>query len=136
QDKRDAMRQAADEVADKLKVDRGQIEFRWPEQLEGEVNLHPNVIPVHLPHVASPLTDVVSLQQWGRDLELTGCLQMSKARRIRYEHMQTLSERLDRGAMAADPTPAAQARRAGGAPGGRFRPGGVPHPPPTRPRRP
>ncbi len=72
QDQRDAMRAAANQVAEELNVNPGLIEFRWPEQLQGEVNLYPNLIPVHLPQVGSSLTDVLSLQQWGRQLELTG----------------------------------------------------------------
>jgi hypothetical protein len=72
QDRRDDMRRAADEVADQLRVDRGLIEFRWPEHLQGEVNLHPNLIPLHLQDVALPLTEVLSLGQWGRELELGG----------------------------------------------------------------
>jgi hypothetical protein len=69
-DQREAMREAADEVADELNVDRSLIGFRWPDQFHAEVNLYPNLIPVHLPHIGSVLADVLSLEQWGRELEL------------------------------------------------------------------
>jgi hypothetical protein len=67
QDQRDKMRKAADEVADELKVERSLIDFRWPEHLQGEVNLYPNLIPVHLPQIALVLANVLSLQQWSRE---------------------------------------------------------------------
>ena len=69
-DTRDAMRQKAMEAADHLKIDSNLIEFRWLDHLEGAVNLHPNLIPVHLPGIAATLSYVLSLDEWGREQRL------------------------------------------------------------------
>jgi len=68
-DQREAMRTKAKEVADELKVDPSLIDFRWDDHLEGELNLHPYLIPVHLPDFTF-LLPVLSLKQWRRQLEL------------------------------------------------------------------
>jgi hypothetical protein len=67
QDKRDEMCEAANEIANELRVDPGLIEFRWIEHLEGEVNLHPNLIAIHLPNIACSLANVFSLREWRRE---------------------------------------------------------------------
>jgi hypothetical protein len=66
-DKHDEMRLAADEIAEELKFDRSLIEFRGPEDLQGKVNLHPGLIPVHFRDVALLLNDVMTFAQWERE---------------------------------------------------------------------
>jgi hypothetical protein len=69
-DKRDEMRQAANEIAEEFQFDPIQIEFRSPEDLAAEANLYPNIIPAHLPNVALAFKDLMPLNQWKNELKL------------------------------------------------------------------
>src|SRR5258708_23132191 len=60
-DQREGMQEAASDVSAELKVDPALVEFRWPEHLQGETNLYPTLIPIHLPPISSMLSDVLSL---------------------------------------------------------------------------
>jgi hypothetical protein len=64
---RERMQAAANKLASKLNVDPGLFEFRWPEQIQGEVDLHTNIIASHLPHLAAILGKMLTLAQWSKE---------------------------------------------------------------------
>jgi hypothetical protein len=66
-EERDEMRKTARYVAEELKVSPDLIEFRWQDQLVGEVNQFLNVIPVHLPDVEDRWSGVRTLREWRRE---------------------------------------------------------------------
>ncbi|MBO0699608.1 MAG: hypothetical protein J2P46_14530, partial [Zavarzinella sp.] len=64
QDKRDKMRETAEDIARQLAINPDLIEFRWQDRLIEEVNRFPNVIPIHLPDVENRWAGVRTLHEW------------------------------------------------------------------------
>ena len=63
---RDAMSEAARELAEERGFKPEQIEFRWNEALSAQLNEYPNLIAIHLPRLATQLRGLHALREWER----------------------------------------------------------------------